>query len=249
MELPWYYLADIAVVLYGHKGAECDPKIDDERRAGFAAVEKQGPGPRPPAAIRYVVETVREAVESKARRSDHLWYTWWPDLEVKVRRLPPNLDLGKGNPLGERDFFLGPDQLVLPWPFLDVEDSEANRKLFSVEDFDAAFDFDPATNVLADPFLKAGDDIVTADDEDRRLKPGENAKRKLVRRVRQGNPNRRGYALPPNTRVDPKPIPTELTRVDLSGDGVRLVLGTVLAVPDRPGPAVEFTDYPCGLYC
>ena len=243
MELPWFYLGYIATVLYGREGDASTPDLAAERASALQSVRASGPqtsGPHP--AIKYVAETVQQAIDGDKRQDGFRWIGW-PDIEVKVREFPSTLNLGRRPiELNRWDYILGPYHVVLPWPFAGVGNTPENKALFGVEAFDEDEDFDSTTDVLADPLLEAADFLVKGDDPEGRLKPGENAKRQVLRRVR-GASGRRRFTLPRSAQIDPKAIPTEWTRLDLAGEGVRMVLGTVESVSPP-----SFSDYPCGLY-
>lgn len=120
----------------------------------------------------------RQVVNGRVRKLPR--YTWaphWPtDLEVRVRTFPSGIQINGESPK-DYDYILGPSRLVLQWPFKHVPNTLDMRKCFGVQTLKTEgpdADYDPATDVLADPMLDAADDLLYRKKEDPETYSGPN---------------------------------------------------------------------------
>ena len=247
----WYYLGDIATVLYQQDARladeECGPPpfrqevLDDLMDSGAPSTAVHP--------VRLYLQAVVAREESRGqRKKEYGWSRWPAEIEVKVRKhMPKRLQTPRGQvSRRDHDFILGPSHLVLPWPFdASIAGSE---DFFRVEPFDEGTDYDPKTDTLGDLLLAAGDDLVSGPGLSRLSGPTDpDIRSKLIEWVQKqmGQPN---FDLPPSIDVKAVDAASTTTHLDVQPGKITLVLGADQAGKQKELEEILYAKWPCGAF-
>ncbi|MEM6325593.1 MAG: hypothetical protein AAF791_00610 [Bacteroidota bacterium] len=262
MGIPWYGFGDTVAVLYRGQSTlattDCEEVLTEEMVTAAWNNASAYVSPRLKAslnhpAIRLVRSTVRDA-ERDGKRAKAGRYTWSiiSDLpDVRVRR-----DVDEDLLWREDDhFILGPDKMVLPWPFRDFS---GNGEEFKAEDFKRGRDYNPETDTNGNLLLAGGDRLLKAlfpeksEDLDEDIynaaADGVSLRSLLIQIVRKVY-EVEAYDLPETVDVRAMLAPTDATYLSISGSKMTLVLGfPEKLVEDPPVAFLMYQPWPCGAF-